>query len=224
MSSQPVNNEELARKADREDSHTDLDVEGVDNDSSDEDDYNEEDDDDDERRNDHDYDANEDSKGDKKTKLSREEIQEFKIAFSMCADNESQDVLHKDKLEEFFITLGYSLSPHNIQRLLVDFPPDSDGLLSLESMKEAYDAWKNKEIKTAELDRVFKQIVKNNQNTEKDGGEACIDADTMKSLLREVCHDPNISLEDAKAVIAEVDSKGEGLINLVDFYRMISLG
>ena len=52
----------------------------------------------------------------KKPKLSREEIQEFKIAFRMCMDDESKENLHKDKVEELFITLGYSLAPQNIQK------------------------------------------------------------------------------------------------------------
>ena len=43
-------------------------------------------------------------------------------------------------------------------RLLTDFPPDKDGELSLETLLEAYDSWKNEDIKEEDLITVFNMI------------------------------------------------------------------
>mmetsp|Transcript_34610 Transcript_34610/g.35294 ORF Transcript_34610/g.35294 Transcript_34610/m.35294 type:complete len:248 (+) Transcript_34610:96-839(+) len=83
--------------------------------------------------------------------LSREEIQEFKIAFSLCAEGQdSQDSLHKNKLQELFMTLGYTLGETVAQKILMDFPPDPDGQMSFDLLQDAYDHWLSEDIRPEE--------------------------------------------------------------------------
>eukprot|EP01041_Mallomonas_annulata_P004990 gene4990-9970_t len=174
----------------------------------------------------------------KSMRLSREEIQEFKIAFSMCTEAELQDSLHKDMLGELFMTLGYSLAPHNIQRLLVDYPPDSDGFISLEILLEAYDHWKNEDLKTHDdLQTVFNMIVcpipdvtdMQDLDFEGDGGGGGIGGGGGRmimsdmSLLLDDKENNVIDKATMKALLRQVDSEGDGGINYSDFARMMRL-
>jgi len=52
----------------------------------------------------------------KRSRLSREEVQEFKIAFNMCAGAENSKSIHKDLIAELFLILGYSLGPSDVDK------------------------------------------------------------------------------------------------------------
>eukprot|EP00607_Mallomonas_marina_P007235 CAMPEP_0182416448 /NCGR_PEP_ID=MMETSP1167-20130531/733_1 /TAXON_ID=2988 /ORGANISM="Mallomonas Sp, Strain CCMP3275" /LENGTH=254 /DNA_ID=CAMNT_0024589197 /DNA_START=86 /DNA_END=850 /DNA_ORIENTATION=+ len=173
----------------------------------------------------------------KQSRLSREEIQEFKIAFGLCTQNEErQECLHQDALSELFMSLGYSLGIHNIQKILLDYPPDPDGYLSLDILLEAYDDWLHEDI-SKDDEKAYNEIFdllatdsskrdsvasKSNMVREKKKVRV-VDEVTMKTLLRQVCHDPNINLEIARAVIAEVDRTDFGELDEEDFRRMMRL-
>jgi len=199
----------------------------------------------------------------KRSRLSRDDIQEFKIAFSICTeDQEQKESLHKDYLPDLFLTLGYSLGQHTIQKILSACRADAEGFLSYDDLLEAYDQWRHEDIPEEDKEALVKlfsmvrvtpehyskavsvakpvaggegaeaavketkeDIEKREQKEreERELRESYIDDVTMKALLRQVCHDPNISLETARAVIAEVDRNGSGHIDYEDFQRLMRL-
>lgn len=170
----------------------------------------------------------------KRSRLSREEIQEFKIAFEICTEEqESKESLHKDLLPDLFLTLGYSLGPHTLQTVLSGCRVDSDGYLSLEDLLEAYDQWRHEEIPPEDIESMRKiftllkvtpdHVSSGLDQADREMNESYIDDVTMKALLRQVCHDPDISLETARGVIAEVDRNGSGTIDFQDFQRLMRL-
>jgi len=175
----------------------------------------------------------------KRKGLSKEEINEFNIAFSMCTREEGpQESIHKAYISDIFLTLGYSPGKHTIEKLLDICPADSENMISLEMLIEAYDEWRHEDIPDIDypaMNALFRRIsvetsddnngVSGDVVTVKKGtamtGE--INDRTIKELLIQVCHNEDISIQTAQAVIAEVDRTGYGHIDYHDFERMIKL-
>lgn len=170
--------------------------------------------------------------------LSREQIQEFTVAISMCSEGDDGS-LHKDRLPELFNTLGYTVGEDSIQKLLIDFPPEPDtGLMSFGLLSDMYERWASDTMRTPdEMAELFYALAEPevwySHHTRKSGSSTGsrrtlrrpghVNEVVMKALLRQVCHDPSVTLEDALAVIEEVDTDGLRHIDEREFALLNSL-
>merc|ERR1712238_4028 len=138
--------------------------------------------------------------------LSVDEVEEMKEAFDLF-DNDGSGAISVNELTSAMKSLGFDVKHAVVYNMVSDLDADGSGEIEFGEFLEVMCAKLSDKNTKEEIDRVFKLFDKDRNGT--------LEADDLSRVCKELG-------EDMREVIQRADLNGDGVVDLDDFYNVLT--
>merc|ERR1711957_38230 len=143
--------------------------------------------------------------------LSVDEVEEMKEAFDLF-DNDNSGAISVNELTSAMQALGFDVKHAVVFNMVADLDADGSGEIEFGEFLDVMCAKISDKNTMDEIDRVFKLFDKDRNGT--------LEADDLSRVLKELGEE--IPEEDVREIIQRADLDGDGVVNLQDFYNVLT--
>merc|ERR1712170_175265 len=143
--------------------------------------------------------------------LSVDEVEEMKEAFDLF-DNDNSGAISVNELTGAMKSLGFDVKHAVVYNMVEDLDSDGSGEIEFGEFLAVMTAKITDKNTKEEIDRVFKLFDKDRNGT--------LEADDLSRVCKELGED--MSEEDVRECIQRCDLDGDGVVNLDDFYNVLT--
>merc|ERR1712072_919928 len=143
--------------------------------------------------------------------LSADEVEEIKEAFDLF-DNDNSGAISVNELTAAMKSLGFDVKHAVVYNMVSDLDADGSGEIEFDEFLAVMTAKITDKNTKEEIDRVFKLFDKDRNGT--------LEADDLSRVCKELGED--MPEEDVREVIQRADLDGDGVVNLDDFYNVLT--
>merc|ERR1711937_37592 len=143
--------------------------------------------------------------------LSEDEVEEIKEAFDLF-DNDGSGAISVNELTSAMQSLGFDVKHAVVYNMVADLDADGSGEIEFGEFLDVMTAKLSDKNTKEEIDRVFKLFDKDRNGT--------LEADDLSRVCKELGEE--MSEEDVRECIQRCDLDGDGVVNLDDFYNVLT--
>merc|ERR1712166_1437627 len=143
--------------------------------------------------------------------LPEDEVAEMKEAFDLF-DNDQSGAISVNELTSAMQSLGFDVKHAVVYNMVEDLDADGSGEIEFGEFLEVMTAKLSDKNTKEEIDRVFKLFDKDRNGT--------LETDDLSRVCKELGED--MSEEDVRECIQRCDLNGDGVVDLDDFYNVIT--